>query len=131
MAQPLRLEIKRKLAQRSERVKSVDLHPTEPWILASLYSGTVCIWNYQSQGNFSGLAKWVILIAYKCFLSLVESFPHGFLSWRRWTQSSLSVPMENPFVAALVFDAKSEPRRQGHLTPKREARASSKRGDQK
>ncbi|KAI6690016.1 hypothetical protein NL676_026844 [Syzygium grande] len=46
---PLRLEIKRKLAQRSERVKSVDLHPTEPWILASLYSGTVCIWNYQTQ----------------------------------------------------------------------------------
>ncbi|KAF8389001.1 hypothetical protein HHK36_025686 [Tetracentron sinense] len=46
---PLRLEIKKKLAQRSERVKSVDLHPTEPWILASLYSGTVCIWNYQSQ----------------------------------------------------------------------------------
>ncbi|XP_074561524.1 coatomer subunit beta'-1-like isoform X1 [Curcuma longa] len=46
---PLRLEIKRKLAQRSERVKSVDLHPTEPWILASLYSGTVGIWNYQSQ----------------------------------------------------------------------------------
>ncbi|KAF9685224.1 hypothetical protein SADUNF_Sadunf03G0032600 [Salix dunnii] len=39
----------RKLAQRSERVKSVDLHPTEPWILVSLYSGTVCIWNYQSQ----------------------------------------------------------------------------------
>ncbi|XP_076911658.1 coatomer subunit beta'-2-like [Bidens hawaiensis] len=46
---PLRLEIKRKLAQRSERVKSVDLHPTEPWILASLYSGTVCIWDYQTQ----------------------------------------------------------------------------------
>ncbi|XP_009786504.1 coatomer subunit beta'-2-like [Nicotiana sylvestris] len=46
---PLRLEIKRKLAQRSERVKSVDLHPSEPWILTSLYSGTVCIWNYQSQ----------------------------------------------------------------------------------
>lgn len=46
---PLRLEIKRKFAQRTERVKSVDLHPTEPWILASLYSGTVYIWNYQSQ----------------------------------------------------------------------------------
>ncbi|XP_020244249.1 coatomer subunit beta'-1-like isoform X2 [Asparagus officinalis] len=46
---PLRLEIKRKLAQRSERVKSVDLHPTEPWILASLYSGSVCIWDYQTQ----------------------------------------------------------------------------------
>ncbi|CAH9088531.1 unnamed protein product [Cuscuta europaea] len=46
---PLSLEIKRKLAQRSERVKSVDLHPTEPWILASLYSGAVTIWNYQTQ----------------------------------------------------------------------------------
>ncbi|KAG2656959.1 hypothetical protein PVAP13_1KG120700 [Panicum virgatum] len=46
---PLRLDIKRKLAQRSERVKSVDLHPTEPWILSSLYSGSVCIWNYQTQ----------------------------------------------------------------------------------
>ncbi|XP_076921616.1 coatomer subunit beta'-1-like [Bidens hawaiensis] len=46
---PLRLEIKRKHAQRSERVKSVDLHPTEPWILTSLYSGTVCIWDYQAQ----------------------------------------------------------------------------------
>ncbi|CAD6343064.1 unnamed protein product [Miscanthus lutarioriparius] len=46
---PLRLEIKRKFAQRSERVKSVDLHPTEPWILSSLYSGSVCIWDYQAQ----------------------------------------------------------------------------------
>ncbi|KAA8535000.1 hypothetical protein F0562_030003 [Nyssa sinensis] len=46
---PLRLEIKRKFVQRSERVKCVDLHPTEPWILASLYSGTLWILNYQSQ----------------------------------------------------------------------------------
>ncbi|XP_075100485.1 coatomer subunit beta'-1 isoform X2 [Nicotiana tabacum] len=46
MVSPL---ISRKLAQRSERVKAVDLHPTEPWILASLYSGTLCIWNYQTQ----------------------------------------------------------------------------------
>ncbi|KAL6285858.1 hypothetical protein ACE6H2_010248 [Prunus campanulata] len=40
---------KKEFAQTSERVKSVDQHPTEPWILVSLYSGTVCIWNYQSQ----------------------------------------------------------------------------------
>ncbi|WOG99222.1 hypothetical protein DCAR_0518570 [Daucus carota subsp. sativus] len=46
---PLGLEIKRKVANRSDRVKSVDLHPTEPWVLTSLYTGTVCIWNYQSQ----------------------------------------------------------------------------------
>ncbi|XP_073394902.1 coatomer subunit beta'-1 isoform X1 [Physcomitrium patens] len=46
---PLRLAIKRKLAQRSERVKCVDLHPTEPWILSSLYTGSLHIWNYQNQ----------------------------------------------------------------------------------
>ncbi|CAL8172251.1 unnamed protein product [Prunus armeniaca] len=46
---PLMLDIKRKFVQRTERVKSLDLHPTEPWILASLYSGTVFIFNYQSQ----------------------------------------------------------------------------------
>ncbi|KAJ7962964.1 Coatomer, beta' subunit [Quillaja saponaria] len=32
----------------SERVKSVDVHPTEPWVLLGLYSGVVCIWNYQT-----------------------------------------------------------------------------------
>ncbi|XP_028091588.1 coatomer subunit beta'-1-like isoform X1 [Camellia sinensis] len=46
---PLRLEIKKKFIQRTERVKCVDIHPTETWILASLYSGTVYIWDYQSQ----------------------------------------------------------------------------------
>ncbi|KAK1168440.1 coatomer subunit beta'-like [Acipenser oxyrinchus oxyrinchus] len=47
--QPLRLDIKRKLTARSDRVKSVDLHPTEPWMLASLYNGSVCVWNHESQ----------------------------------------------------------------------------------
>nr|CAG4651606.1 EOG090X01FO [Triops cancriformis] len=46
---PLKLDIKRRLTARSDRVKSVDLHPTEPWMLASLYNGNVHIWNYDSQ----------------------------------------------------------------------------------
>ena len=46
---PLRLEIKKKLASRSDRVKSVDLHPTEPWVLSALYSGNLMLWNYQTQ----------------------------------------------------------------------------------
>ncbi|XP_041002149.1 coatomer subunit beta'-2-like [Juglans microcarpa x Juglans regia] len=46
---PLSLKIEKEYVQNSERVKSVDFHPTEPWILASLYSGSLCIWNYQSQ----------------------------------------------------------------------------------
>jgi len=47
--QPLRLDIKRKLSARSDRVKTVDLHPSEPWMLASLYNGNVHIWNFESQ----------------------------------------------------------------------------------
>jgi len=46
---PLRLDIKRKLSARSDRVKSVDLHPSEPWMLASLYNGNLHIWNFESQ----------------------------------------------------------------------------------
>ena len=43
---PLRLDIKRNFLQRSDRVKGIDVHPTEPWILANLYTGHVVIWNY-------------------------------------------------------------------------------------
>uniref|UniRef100_A0A3Q2YA40 Coatomer subunit beta' n=1 Tax=Hippocampus comes TaxID=109280 RepID=A0A3Q2YA40_HIPCM len=44
-----KLDIKRRLTARSDRVKSVDLHPTEPWMLASLYNGSVCVWNHETQ----------------------------------------------------------------------------------
>ena len=37
------------LLSRSDRVKSCDLHPTEQWMLVSLYNGNVHIWNYESQ----------------------------------------------------------------------------------
>ncbi|RKP07896.1 coatomer WD associated region-domain-containing protein [Thamnocephalis sphaerospora] len=45
----MKLDVKRKLLQRSERVKCVEFHPTEPLLLAALYSGKVNIWNYESQ----------------------------------------------------------------------------------
>ncbi|KAH6821355.1 Coatomer [Perilla frutescens var. hirtella] len=48
-AQQLKLEIKEEFTLLSERVYSVDEHPAEPWILTSLNSGTVCIWNYSTQ----------------------------------------------------------------------------------
>nr|GEU33954.1 dynein regulator LIS1 [Tanacetum cinerariifolium] len=44
-------EIKKTFDQKSERVKSIDLHPTEPWVLVGLYSGNVNIWNYRTQVN--------------------------------------------------------------------------------
>ncbi|KAF7309700.1 Coatomer protein [Mycena indigotica] len=41
-------EVNRKLFSRSERVKGVDFHPTEPWLLAGLYNGTVNIYNHET-----------------------------------------------------------------------------------
>jgi hypothetical protein len=32
-------QLQRQLFARSERVKGVDFHPSEPWILTTLYSG--------------------------------------------------------------------------------------------
>lgn len=45
----MKLEIKKKLLNRSERVKSVDLHPSLPWVLIALYVGNVTIYDYESQ----------------------------------------------------------------------------------
>ena len=36
----------RVFSQRTDRVKGIDLHPTEPWLVACLYSGHVYVWNY-------------------------------------------------------------------------------------
>jgi coatomer subunit beta' len=45
----MKLEIKKKLLSRSDRVKSVDLHTTLPWVLIALYAGNVVIFDYNSQ----------------------------------------------------------------------------------
>ena len=38
----------RKLLQRSDRVKAVDFHPNEPWLIAGLYNGSVNIYNHET-----------------------------------------------------------------------------------
>jgi len=45
----LKISIKKKLCARSGRVKSVDIHPEYPWILAGMYSGSVTIYDYEKQ----------------------------------------------------------------------------------
>ncbi|KAI0076912.1 coatomer beta [Panus rudis PR-1116 ss-1] len=42
------LDVNRKLFSRSDRVKGVDFHPTEPWLLTGLYNGTVNIYNHDT-----------------------------------------------------------------------------------
>lgn len=43
------VRVQRKLSARSDRVKCVDMHPKEPWMLASLYNGNVHVWNHETQ----------------------------------------------------------------------------------
>ncbi|KAF5530069.1 Coatomer subunit beta [Fusarium napiforme] len=45
----MKLDVKRQLYARSERVKGIDFHPHEPWILTTLYSGHVYIWSHETQ----------------------------------------------------------------------------------
>ncbi|KAK6589449.1 coatomer complex beta [Cryptosporidium xiaoi] len=52
---PLRLDIKKKLQTSSERVKSIDFHSTEPWILSGLYSGTITVYDYETQSLVKSL----------------------------------------------------------------------------
>eukprot|EP00184_Porphyridium_aerugineum_P001108 CAMPEP_0184707886 /NCGR_PEP_ID=MMETSP0313-20130426/37495_1 /TAXON_ID=2792 /ORGANISM="Porphyridium aerugineum, Strain SAG 1380-2" /LENGTH=1038 /DNA_ID=CAMNT_0027169467 /DNA_START=154 /DNA_END=3270 /DNA_ORIENTATION=- len=73
---PLKIDVKKKLNARSERVKCVDLHPTEPWVLAVLYDGNVFIYNYETQsvvksfevtdqpirsGRFIARKQWIVI----------------------------------------------------------------------
>ncbi|KAH9261135.1 hypothetical protein BASA81_000839 [Batrachochytrium salamandrivorans] len=46
---PLRLDIRKRLSTRTDRVKSVDICVSEPWVLIGLYTGHLQIWNYETQ----------------------------------------------------------------------------------
>ncbi|CCD26657.1 coatomer subunit beta' NDAI_0I00880 [Naumovozyma dairenensis CBS 421] len=61
---------------KSDRVKGIDFHPTEPWVLTTLYSGKIEIWNYETEtevrsiqvtetpvraGRFIARKNWVIV----------------------------------------------------------------------
>ncbi|KAG4302136.1 hypothetical protein PCK1_001408 [Pneumocystis canis] len=43
--------LEKTMLEHTERVKSIDFHPLEPWIITSLYNGKVTIWNYEISVN--------------------------------------------------------------------------------
>lgn len=61
------------MVARSERVKCVDVHPNEPWILSCQYNGQVLIWNYETQVN-----SFILIFCYRvilfCTLGCHEDF---------------------------------------------------------
>lgn len=44
----LRLEIKKLMLERSPRVKAIDFHPQNPWVVFALYSGTLALYDYSN-----------------------------------------------------------------------------------
>ncbi|CUM62597.1 uncharacterized protein PRCAT00000149001 [Priceomyces carsonii] len=42
----MKLDVTKQFSTRSDRVKGIDFHPTEPWILTTLYNGKIEIWSY-------------------------------------------------------------------------------------
>ena len=44
----MKFEIKRKLVAKTDKIKSVDFHPTFPWVLLALYKGSIQIYDYNT-----------------------------------------------------------------------------------
>eukprot|EP00163_Fabomonas_tropica_P001540 TRINITY_DN11144_c0_g1_i1.p1 TRINITY_DN11144_c0_g1~~TRINITY_DN11144_c0_g1_i1.p1 ORF type:complete len:1039 (-),score=297.30 TRINITY_DN11144_c0_g1_i1:144-3260(-) len=65
---PLRLDIKRELTARSDRVKCVDTHPTEPWVLSTLFNGHVYVWNYETQQTTKSFEVSTLPVRAGCFI---------------------------------------------------------------
>ena len=42
-----KLELRKKLVTRSERVKTTEFHEELPWLLVGLYSGNISIYDYE------------------------------------------------------------------------------------
>lgn len=42
------LMLEKTMLEHTERVKSIDFHPSEMWLITSLYNGKVVIWNYET-----------------------------------------------------------------------------------
>lgn len=72
----MKLDVSKQFSIRLERVKGIDCHPTEPWILTTLYDGKVEIWSYATNtlvksiqvtdlpvraGRFIARKSWIIV----------------------------------------------------------------------
>lgn len=72
----MKLDVVKQFSTRSDRVKGIDFHPTEPWILTTLYNGKVEIWSYATNsivksiqvtempvrsGKFIARKNWIIV----------------------------------------------------------------------
>ena len=46
-----KFEHKKKLVAKSGKIKCVDFHPTFPWVLVGFFSGSITIYDYNTQAS--------------------------------------------------------------------------------
>ena len=51
----MKVELKKFLVAKSAKVKSVDFHPSYPWVLVGLFSGSIIIYDYNTQATLNYL----------------------------------------------------------------------------
>ena len=71
-------------------MKCVDLHPNEPWLLASLYNGNVHVWNHESQTLIKSFEV-TDLPGKNCFLYL---FAFAYFLWGGFQECISSLELE-------------------------------------
>ncbi len=47
----MKFELKKFLVAKSGKVKSIDFHPSFPWVLVGLFSGSIMIYDYNTQAT--------------------------------------------------------------------------------
>ncbi|KAM9888510.1 hypothetical protein OXX79_012856, partial [Metschnikowia pulcherrima] len=65
----MKLDVTKQFAVRSERVKGIDCHPTEPWILTTLYNGKVEIWSYATNTLVKSIQVTDLPVRAGCFIA--------------------------------------------------------------
>jgi len=81
---PLRLDIKKKLSQRTDRVKSVDISTAEPWVLIGLYTGHLQIWNYDVSQQ-PCVCPLVLLVSFQLLVvAVVVGIQVTAFPWESW-----------------------------------------------
>lgn len=61
--------LKKQFSSRTARVKGIDFHPTEPWVLTTLYSGRVEIWSYETGAKIKSIDVTEVPIRAGCFVA--------------------------------------------------------------
>lgn len=65
----MKLDVSKQFSVRSERVKGIDCHPTEPWILTTLYNGKVEIWSYATNTLVKAIQVTDLPVRAGCFIA--------------------------------------------------------------